>query len=86
MSFRIDGRNESGSSAVCLRFADARRTAIPGLPSSANNTGNEDDSPQDQSDFKYEATIRNEFPPAIRLPRGIHPQISPHRSQRNTLI
>ena len=27
-------------------------------PSSANNTGNEDNSPQDQSDFKYEATIR----------------------------
>ena len=28
------------------------------LPSSGNNTGNEDDSPQDQSDFKYQATIR----------------------------
>ena len=42
--------NESGSSAESLRFADARRAAI--------DTGNEDDSPQDQSDFKYEATIR----------------------------
>ena len=56
------------------------------LPSSVNNTGNEDESPQDQSDFKYEATIRNKFPPAIRLPRGVNPQISPHRSQRNILI
>ena len=28
------------------------------LPSSANNTVNEDDSPQDQSNFKYKATIR----------------------------
>ena len=50
MSFRFDGRNESGSSAESLRFADARRAAT--------DTGNEDDSPQDQSDFKYEATIR----------------------------
>ena len=73
MSFRFHGRNESGSSAESLRFADATRAAI--------DTGNEDDSPQDQSDFKYEATTRristlgwmvnrslsfarNEFPPA----------------------
>ena len=28
------------------------------LPSSANNRGNENDSQQDQGDFKYEATIR----------------------------
>lgn len=55
------------------------------LPSSANNTVNEDGSLQDQGNFKSPSIARNEFPPAIRLPHSIHAQIPPHCSQRNTL-
>ena len=42
------------------------------LPSSANYTENEDDSPQDQSDFKYEATIKRTSSQEL----GVKPRIN----------